>query len=104
MSRRRDFSSGLNLPDKNWKFSEADVRERAYWDDYTAAFEDMLSHTSTAHAPWHIIPADQKWFARLAVANIIVSKLASLKVEFPQLDGEQMKGLASAKQLLDNEK
>ena len=89
---------------KNWKFSEGDVKERAYWDDYQAAFEDMLSHTSTSVAPWHVIPADKKWFSRLAVANIIKDELASLKLDYPKLDDQQMQALERARKMLENEK
>jgi len=88
--QKERFMERLNSPDKNWKFSESDVKERAYWDHYIEAFEDTLSHTSTKIAPWHIIPADKKWFSRLAVANIIVEKLASLKLAYPTLDDDQM--------------
>ncbi len=102
--QKKRFMARLELPDKNWKFSEADVKERAFWDDYTAAFEDMLSHTSTAHAPWYRIPADQKWLARLAVADIIVRKLASLGIAYPKLNEEQAKALANAKKFLEQEK
>jgi PPK2 family polyphosphate:nucleotide phosphotransferase len=101
--QRKRFLARLDSPDKNWKFSENDVRERAWWDDYQAAFEDMLGHTSTAAAPWHVIPADQKWFARLAVSQIILDKLVSLKLDFPKLDEEQKKALARAKKLLQDE-
>jgi PPK2 family polyphosphate:nucleotide phosphotransferase len=102
--QKKRFLSRLDSPDKNWKFSENDVNERAWWDDYRAAFEDMLSHTSTDAAPWHVIPADQKWFARLAVSQLIVDKLESLKVDYPKLDAEQQKALARAKKMLQDEK
>ena len=98
------FMDRLNSPDKNWKFSENDVKERARWNDYRAAFEDMLSHTSTAVAPWHVIPADKKWFSRLAVSNIIADKLASLDLAYPTLDQEQRQALERAKRILENEK
>ncbi len=98
------FMARLESPEKNWKFSEADVRERAFWDDYTVAFEDMLSNTSTEHAPWYIIPCDHKWFAHAAVADIVVSKLDSLKLDWPKLSGKQLEALEAAKKLLLAEK
>ena len=101
--QKRRFLRRLEMPDKNWKFSESDVRERAFWDDYTRAFEEMLSHTSTHHAPWHIIPADHRWFARLAVADAINTKLASLDLAYPQLDDQQKQALENAKKILESE-
>jgi PPK2 family polyphosphate:nucleotide phosphotransferase len=102
--QRKRFLARLESPDKNWKFSESDVRERAYWDDYVEAFEDMLSNTSTEQAPWYIIPADHKWFAHVAVADIVIRKLLSLKLDWPQLTSEQQTSLETAKKLLLNEK
>ncbi len=101
--QKKRFMDRLDSPDKNWKFSENDVKERAYWDDYQTAFEDMLSHTSTSVAPWHVIPADKKWFSRLAVANIIKDELASLKLDYPKLDDQQMQALERAQKILKNE-
>ena len=77
------FKDRLDDPAKQWKISEADYKERVYWDDYTAAYEDALSHCSTKRAPWFIIPADHKWFRNLAVARIVVEHLESLKMTFP---------------------
>ena len=102
--QKKRFLDRLDSPEKHWKFSAADVKERAYWDDYAQAFEDMLSHTSTEAAPWHVIPADQKWFARLAVANFIVRKLDSLKLKFPTLDAEGKQALVEARKSLEAEK
>lgn len=101
--QKRRFLDRLDSPEKHWKFSASDVKERAYWDDYARAFEDMLSHTSTEVAPWHVIPADQKWFARLAVANFIVRKLDSLKLKFPTLDAAGKQALAEARMSLEAE-
>jgi PPK2 family polyphosphate:nucleotide phosphotransferase len=101
--QKKRFLERLETDGKNWKFSDADVKERAFWDDYTAAYEEMLSHTSTEHAPWHVIPADHKWFTRVAVAHIIVQTLQSLKLSYPELDAAQKKSLKAAKQLLQNE-
>ena len=102
--QKKRFMDRLDSPDKNWKFSEGDVHERAFWDDYMQAFEDMLSHTSTRRAPWYVIPADQKWFARLAVSQIIVSKLDSMKLAYPTLNEDARQALARAKKLLEDEK
>jgi len=102
--QKKRFLDRLDSPEKHWKFSAADVKERAYWDDYAQAFEDMLSHTSTEVAPWHVIPADQKWFARLAVANFIVRKLESLKLKFPTLDAAGKQALAESRKSLEAEK
>jgi PPK2 family polyphosphate:nucleotide phosphotransferase len=101
--QKQRFLSRLDSPDKNWKFSEGDVKERAFWDDYQKAFEDMLSHTSTEHAPWHIIPADNKWFTRAMVANIIVRKLESLELSYPELDDSRLRALKNARKILKEE-
>jgi PPK2 family polyphosphate:nucleotide phosphotransferase len=102
--QKRRFLDRLDSPEKHWKFSAADVKERSFWDDYARAFEDMLSHTSTEVAPWHVIPADQKWFARLAVANFVVGKLDTLKLKFPTLDAAGKQALADARKSLEAEK
>jgi PPK2 family polyphosphate:nucleotide phosphotransferase len=99
--QKQRFLERLELREKNWKFSDADVRERAWWDDYTRAYEDMLAHTSTAHAPWHLIPADHKWYAHVVVASLINRKLAALKLHFPELDDERQQSLRDAKKLLE---
>jgi PPK2 family polyphosphate:nucleotide phosphotransferase len=101
--QKRRFLDRLNSDDKNWKFAEADIQEREFWDDYIRAYEEMISHTSTEHAPWHVIPADHKWFAHMAVADAIVGKLASLDLEFPRLRGKQKEELNSAKKMLESE-
>jgi PPK2 family polyphosphate:nucleotide phosphotransferase len=101
--QKRRFLARIDTPDKNWKFSSQDVKERKLWDDYMAAYEDMLNHTSTDVAPWYIVPADQKWFTHLVVADVIVSKLKSLSLEYPRLSEEHMKDLLEAKQLLESE-
>jgi PPK2 family polyphosphate:nucleotide phosphotransferase len=101
--QKKRFLSRLDSEDKNWKFSEGDVKERSYWDDYQKAFEEMLSHTSTEHAPWYVIPADRKWFTRCAVADIIVSKLESMNLAYPTLDDSQRESLVRARKLLENE-
>ena len=78
------FLARLDRPHKRWKFNPGDLAERHYWDDYQEAFEDMLSKTSTPWAPWYVVPSDQKWYRNLSVASVIVDKLASLEMQFPE--------------------
>ncbi len=80
------FLKRIDHPEKNWKFSPSDVRERQYWDDYQRAFEDMLSHTSTKWAPWYVVPADHKWFSRLATAAVLVTALDAINPRYPAAD------------------
>jgi PPK2 family polyphosphate:nucleotide phosphotransferase len=101
--QRRRLLARLNAPEKNWKFSPADIRERAYWNQYQEAYEEMLSATSTKSAPWHVIPADKKWFARACVADIIAAKLESLKLSYPTLTEQQLQELIAAAHDLENE-
>ena len=82
----RRFLKRIDHPEKNWKFSPSDVRERQYWDDYQRAFEDMLSHTSTKWAPWYVVPADHKWFSRLATAAVLVTALDAIDPKYPAAD------------------
>ena len=96
----RRFLSRLEEPEKNWKFSAADVHERAYWDDYMAAYEDMIRHTATPTAPWYVVPADHKWFTRAVVAAAVVETLDSLPLAYPKPTPEQRKELARARSLL----
>lgn len=102
--QKRRFLDRINMPEKNWKFSAADVQERGHWDKYMQAYEDMFNHTSTAWAPWYIIPADHKWFTRAVVADIIAAKLESLKLRYPTLSEEKKQGLLKAKKLLESER
>ncbi len=101
--QKKRFMERINMPEKNWKFAAADVKERAHWDDYMHAYEEVFNHTSTAWAPWYIIPADNKWFSRAAVADIIVSKLKSLDLKYPTLSKERMEELLKAKEMLERE-
>jgi PPK2 family polyphosphate:nucleotide phosphotransferase len=94
------FRARLENPEKHWKFSLSDVKEREHWDDYQKAYEEMLSETSTAHAPWWVIPADDKWFTRLTVAEIIVETMEGLKLHYPKVTAEKKKELAAALKLL----
>jgi PPK2 family polyphosphate:nucleotide phosphotransferase len=101
--QRKRFLKRIDRPDKNWKFSPADVHERAYWDDYQHAFSEMLSHTSTEWAPWHVVPADRKWFARIASAAAIVSALAAIDPRYPEVDAAALAELEQARVELEAE-
>lgn len=101
--QKRRLLARIDTPEKNWKFSIADAKERVHWNDYMNAFEDTLNHTSTEHAPWYIIPADNKWFTRTVVADVIVEKLKSLKLSYPVVSEEHRQHLLDAKELLENE-
>jgi PPK2 family polyphosphate:nucleotide phosphotransferase len=95
--QRRRFLERIEEPEKNWKFSAADVRERQCWDDYMKAYEEMIAATSTKRSPWYVVPADNKWYTRLVVAAAIVDTLKELKVEYPKVDAEKRKELRAAK-------
>jgi PPK2 family polyphosphate:nucleotide phosphotransferase len=101
--QKQRFLERIDRPEKNWKFSTNDAKERAFWDDYMAVYEDMFNHTSTAWAPWHIISADHKWFTRLAVAGIIYAKLKELNLHYPKVSQEKHLELLQAKVMLENE-
>lgn len=101
--QRIRFLRRVDLPEKNWKFSAADARERRYWDDYQAAFSDMLSHTSTEWAPWYVIPADHKWFARICASSILAHTLIELDPRYPQVDAAKKEDLAETRALLEAE-
>jgi PPK2 family polyphosphate:nucleotide phosphotransferase len=101
--QKRRFLDRINEPAKHWKFSAADIQERAHWDDYQAAYTDLFNHTSTEVAPWYIIPADRKWFTRLAVADIICSRLKQLDLAYPKISQEQQDQLLVAKKMLEQE-
>ncbi|MDX2225999.1 MAG: polyphosphate kinase 2 family protein [Verrucomicrobiae bacterium] len=102
--QKRRFLERIDRPEKNWKFSAADVQERGHWKEYMAAYEDVFNRTSSAHAPWHVIPADHKWFARLAVSAVILRKLMSLDLHYPEVGEAQKKILKKARQALESEK
>jgi len=97
------FLERLENPDKNWKFSTADIAERAFWDDYQAAYEDTIRHTATDYAPWYVVPADNKWFTRVVVAAAIIDALAGLKLAYPAVSKEKLKELAAAKRALKSQ-
>jgi PPK2 family polyphosphate:nucleotide phosphotransferase len=94
------FLERLDEPEKNWKFSLADAQEREHWDDYMAAYEDMIRHTAAPHAPWYVVPADNKWFTRLVVAAAIEETLAGLKLKFPVVDAARKAELGKARKAL----
>lgn len=102
--QRKRFLERLEDPQKNWKFSLADVRERGHWDEYQEAYEDMLSATSTEIAPWYVIPADKKWFTRACVADIITTRIEGLGLKYPLVPDSQRKALAAAKKSLESER
>jgi PPK2 family polyphosphate:nucleotide phosphotransferase len=102
--QKRRFLARLDHPEKNWKFSSADVRERQYWKDYMKAYEDMIVNTATAKAPWYVVPADNKWFTRVVVAAAIVETLEDLKVSYPTVDPEKRKELQAARAMLEGKK
>jgi polyphosphate kinase 2 (PPK2 family) len=94
----------LDDPDKHWKFSENDVRQRASWGEYMRAYEDMVRETSTEHAPWYVVPADNKWYTRLVVAATIVDALEELDLEYPKIPPGRKKALQRARHELMSEK
>src|SRR5436190_16539055 len=98
--QKRRFLERIENSDKNWKFSASDTAERIHWDEYMEAYEDMIRNTTTKHAPWYVVPADNKWFTRVVVAAAVVEALASLDLEYPEVGPEQLKELAAAKRAL----
>ena len=101
--QKERFLERINRPEKNWKFSATDAKERGFWDDYMKAYEDAMEKTSTKNAPWFIVPADHKWFTRVVVSNIIIEKMESLKMEYPKVSEAHQESLLEAKKLLENE-
>jgi PPK2 family polyphosphate:nucleotide phosphotransferase len=101
--QKKRFLERIESPEKNWKFSDTDVKERAFWDDYMNAYEEVFNNTSTKSAPWYIIPADRKWFTRLVVANIICTKLEELNLQYPTFSDEHRQQLLEAKRILEQE-
>jgi PPK2 family polyphosphate:nucleotide phosphotransferase len=102
--QKKRFLSRLEEPEKNWKFSAQDAREREHWDAYMDAYEDMIRSTATAHAPWYVVPADNKWFTRLTVAAAVIQTLEDLDLRFPKLDKAKRKELAAARAILEGRK
>jgi len=99
--QRERFLSRLDEPEKNWKFSARDVRERDHWDAYMGAYEDVVRSTATAHAPWYVVPADKKWFTRLVVAAALIDTLEDLDLRFPEVDEATRKELEAARATLE---
>jgi PPK2 family polyphosphate:nucleotide phosphotransferase len=102
--QKRRFLERLEQPEKNWKFSPADIGERKLWDDYMAAYEDAIRRTASREAPWYVVPADNKWYTRLVVAAAIVEALWKLDLAYPRPDGARKKEIAAARQVLMGEK
>ncbi len=98
--QKRRFLARLDQPEKNWKFSATDVRERRFWDEYQHRYEDTIRHTSSKHAPWIVVPADNKWFARLVVSSVIVQALDGMNLAYPEVSDAKRKELAAAKREL----
>ena len=98
--QKKRFLARLEEPEKNWKFSAADIHEREYWDDYQTAFEDMIRATAAKHAPWYVVPADNKWFTHLVVASAIVETLEGLDLSYPKVDAAKRKEIQAAKKAL----
>jgi PPK2 family polyphosphate:nucleotide phosphotransferase len=101
--QKKRFLERLDNPDKNWKFSMADAKERGHWGDYQEAYEDMIRATATRDAPWYVVPADNKWFTRVVVAAAIIDGLGSLDLKYPKLDANKQKELAAARLALEQE-
>ena len=99
--QKRRFLKRLDEPEKNWKFSEADVHERQHWDEYMKAYEEMIQQTATPYAPWYVVPADHKWFTRLVVSSVIIQTLKDLKLSYPKVDPARRKELEAARSALE---
>ena len=98
--QKKRFLERIEEPEKNWKFSANDAKERGYWDDYMEAYEDMIQNTATKAAPWYVVPADNKWFTRVVVAAAVIDALASLDLKYPKVSEAKLKELAAAKRAL----
>ncbi|HZS27319.1 MAG TPA: polyphosphate kinase 2 family protein [Candidatus Angelobacter sp.] len=98
--QKNRFLARLDEPEKNWKFSEADVHERQHWDEYMEAYEDMIQNTGKPHAPWYVVPADHKWFTHIAVSSVVIQTLQELNLQFPKVDKDRRKGLQAAREAL----
>ncbi len=101
--QKRRFLKRIDDPGKNWKFAESDVNERLYWNEYQTAYEDMISNTGTEYAPWFIVPADNKWYTRFIISEVITDTLSSLNIDYPKLEDEQLKKLEYCRNLLLSE-
>jgi len=101
--QRKRFLDRLDEPAKNWKFSMADISERAFWPRYMAVYQDIVRHTSSAVAPWHVVPADHKWFARVVIGSAIVSALDTLNLRFPRADQASLREFGPIRKALEDE-
>lgn len=101
--QRQRFLARIDEPEKNWKFSPTDVKERGFWDDYQHAYEECFNHTSTEWAPWFVIPADAKWFTRIAVSEIIIHTLKNLNLRYPDVSEERRQELLAIRKMLETE-
>jgi PPK2 family polyphosphate:nucleotide phosphotransferase len=98
--QKKRFLERIEEPEKNWKFSANDAKEREHWDDYMEAYEDMIRNTATKNAPWYVVPADNKWFTRVVVAAAVIEGLSSLDLHYPEVGKEKLKELAATKKVL----
>jgi PPK2 family polyphosphate:nucleotide phosphotransferase len=98
--QKKRFLERIEEPEKHWKFSASDIEERQYWNDYMAAYEDTIRNTATKHAPWYVVPADNKWFTRVVVAAAVIEALSSLNLHYPEVSKEKLKELGAAKKAL----
>lgn len=101
--QKRRFLERLDTPEKKWKFSASDIKEREFWDAYQEAYEEAIRATASEYTPWYVVPADHKWFTRLVVAQVLVDELKALKLEYPKVSGAQKRALAEARKRLDSE-
>ena len=101
--QKRRFIDRLDEPEKNWKFSPADVAERAHWSEYQVAYEEAIRNTASKHAPWYVVPADNKWFTRLVVQSAVIKAIADLELSYPQITDAERVELAAARARLDAE-
>jgi PPK2 family polyphosphate:nucleotide phosphotransferase len=101
--QKQRFMARLDTPEKNWKFSAADVHERRFWDDYMRAYEDAIRATASPHAPWFVVPADERWFTRLVVAAAIVEAVEQLDLTYPKVDAKKQEELAAMRAALAGE-
>jgi len=101
--QKRRFLERLDTPEKNWKFSSADVKERGCWDAYQEAYEEMIRHTASEYAPWYVVPADNEWFTRLVVSHAVVDALKSMKLKYPEVSGAEKAAIKEARKRLEGE-
>ena len=101
--QKHRFLARLDTPDKNWKFSTADVKDREFWDAYQNVYQDVIRHTAKDYAPWYVVPADNKWFTRLVVSHAVVDALKGMNLKYPKISGAQKAELAEARKQLENE-